>query len=449
MRPSRSIRAFSILLTMCLDACARYAPAPLAVTPPLATAVSAATGRPDHLLSVDEVVALAIARDPELVAVRSRRGVARAQLVQAGVLPNPSLTGGFLPLISGGGVVPAWNIGLAQDIKALLIYRPRVRAARAAAAQVDADLLWREWQVAGQARQAAVDLIVREQGRPLLDQAFALLEHRHTVTQAALAAGNATLVTVSPSAVGFQAARANLHALDQAQLQTRHRLNAMLGLAPDVVVPLVRTVMVPPLDAATVRAALPGLPARRPDLLALRFGYASQDQNLRAAILAQFPDFFLGGSVTSDSSRVINAGPTASLGVPVFDRNQGNVAAARATRAQLGAEYAARLAATNGEVGALLSEIEQLRAQLAVVERDLPAARLAARRVGAAFGNSLLDERAYVELITNRFAKEQEVLNLRLGLLDRQVAVEALIGAGLPSVDTLALADPGAAGRAR
>lgn len=442
----RTSRPPSIALLCLIAGCAHYAPAPLASAPPLAASVAEL---PAHPLGPDGIAALAVARNPDLVATRAKRGVAAAQSVAAGVLPNPSVSGAILPLISGVGTVPAWSFGLTQDIKALLVYRPKVRAARDAAAQVDAELLWQEWQVAAQARQLATDLIVREQGRPLLNEAFALLRTRYTVTQQALAARNATLVTASPSVVGYQDARAKLQALDQLQLQTRHKLNALLGVAPDVVVPLAATVPTVSLDTTAVRAALPGLADRRPDLLALRLGYASQDEGLRAAILAQFPDFVLGGSVASDNSKVVNGGPNVTIGVPVFDRNQGNIAVARATREQLRAEYAARLAATTGEVGALLSEMDQLRAQLAVVERDLPAARATAARASAAFGRSLLDERAYVDLITARFAKEQEVLALQLDLIDRQIAIEALTGAGLPAVGTLGLADPRTMGAAK
>ncbi|WP_375382567.1 TolC family protein [uncultured Sphingomonas sp.] len=423
--------------------CAHYTPAPLAAEAALAPDAAALAGMPSGPLGVGDVVALAIRRAPVLVAARQRRGVAEAQLVQARVLPNPIVSGAFLPLISGVGDVPAWSVGLAQDVKSLLVYKPRRRAARDSAHQVQADLLWQEWQVAGAARQLAVDIIERERSRALLDQAFALLQQRYRVTQAALAAGNATLVTTAPSALGYQQARANLQALDQAQLSARHQLNALLGLVPDAVLPLATTDDVAPLDIAAVRALIPTLPARRPDLLALRLGYAAQDETLRAAILGQFPDLVLGGAASSDNSRVINAGPNVQLGLPVFDRNQGNVAIARASRAQLAAEYAARLGTVVGEVGALLTETEQIRRQLAVVQRDLPAARIAAARASTAFGASALDERAYVDLVTNRFAKEQEVLTLQLALLDRQVAIEALIGAGLPQVDTLGLPDPG------
>ncbi|QKS00407.1 TolC family protein [Sphingomonas sp. CL5.1] len=441
--------AVALLLAMLAGGCAHYAPAPLAERAALAGEVRALPGVPDRPLSVAEIAALAVARSPDLVAARAKRGVAEAQLVQAGVLPNPALTGAFLPLVSGAGSVPAWNFGLAQDLKAFIIRGPKLRGARDAVAQVRADLLWQEWQVAGQARQLATDIIQHARERPLLEEALAILGHRYEVTQRALGAGNVTLVTAAPSALGYQQARANLQALDQQQLQDRHKLNALLALAPDAIVPLQSAPDIAPLDIAAARAAVPSLAARRPDLLALRFGYASQDEAFRGAILSQFPDFILGGSVSSDNSKVVNAGPNAQIGLPLFDRNQGNIAIARATREQLRAEYAARLDAASGEIGALLSEMEQLRAQLALVERDLPAVRAAATRASAAFGSAALDERAYVDLITNRFTKEQEVSVLQTALLDRQIAIEALLGTGLPSVDTLGLPDPGAKGAAR
>ncbi|MBV9841322.1 MAG: TolC family protein [Sphingomonadaceae bacterium] len=431
-------RASPVLALAALAGCAHYVPLPLVQTPPLAPAVAAPPGFvPGAPLGISQVAALAVENNPDLRGIRARRGVAQAQLVQAGILPNPSLSAAILPLISGPGSVTGWNIGLTQDIKALVTYRAKRRAAGYSAGQVDAEILWQEWQVAGQARQLAADLIQGERSRPLLVETFDLLSRRNAILQRALAAGNATLVTAAPTLVALQGARTNLEALDQAQLSRRHQLNALLGLEPDVILPLRATIDLPPFDPVAIRASLATLPDHRPDLLALRLGYEAQDQNVRVAILSQFPDLILGGTAASDNSAVINGGPSATIGLPIFDRNQGNVAIANATRAQLHEEYSARLAAAVGQVGATLTEMDQLARQLAVVQGDLPAARLAAERAALAFGASNLDERSYVDLVINRYTKEQEFMTLELALLDRQVALQTLVGAGLPTVDTV------------
>jgi len=107
--------------------CAHYAPLPLPSAPSLAISPPTfSTGAP---LTVSQVAAWAMEYNPDLIAARTKRGVAQAQLAVAGVLPNPSLAGAFLPLLSGPGEVPAWNAGITQDIKALIVYRPKVRSA--------------------------------------------------------------------------------------------------------------------------------------------------------------------------------------------------------------------------------------------------------------------------------------------------------------------------------
>ena len=429
-------------------ACALYTPQPLPHEPPLVPRFAALPGTAEfagRALSVDEVVALALQNSPELRAARARHGVAQAQLLQSGILPNPALNVAILPLIAGVGTVTAWMVVLSQDTKALILYRSRRRAARASALQVDAEILWQEWLIAGQARQIAIELIEGDLARPTLQADYDLLDRRNRIIQQALAAGNATLVTAAPTLGALQSARTNLDLLDQNLLMRRHQLNALLGLVPDASVPLETTPTLPPFDAASIRAELEEMPDRRPDLLALRLGYLAQDQQVRTQILAQFPDLTLGPTANSDNSGVINGGPQGTIGLPIFDRNQGNVAIARATRDQLHEEYSMRLAATTGEVSARLLEIEQLSGQLAAARRDLPAARLAAERASSAFGASNLDERSYVELIVNRYVRELQVMTLEQGLLARQAAVLTLVGVGLPRVDSL----PDTAGIAR
>lgn len=430
------------LLALSLAGCAHYTPLPLATQAPLAPDLrSLDPSIPSEPLGVEQVVTLALANNPDLRAIRFKRGIATGQTLQAGLLPNPSLSGALLPLLSGAGSVPAWNLGIAQDIKSLVTYRSRRRAAADSEQQVAADIIWQEWQVAGQARQLACDLIMGNRARPSYAGAYTLLVERNTKLEKALAAHSVTLVTVAPDRLALQSARAALDALDQRQLGLKHQLNALLGLTPDAQLPLAEQVDLPPFDMAAIRADLPNLPARRPDLIALRMGYASSDEQVRQAILSQFPDMNLGGSVASDNAKVINGGPNIQIGLPIFDRNQGNIAIARATREQLHADYSARLAATMGTVEAMLSEAEQLSAQLMTARHDLPAARLAAERAQAAFGASNLDERGYVNLVSNRFTKEQEIMTLELALLDRQIAIQTLIGSGLPKADALTAPD--------
>ena len=65
-------------------------------------------------------------------------------------------------------------------------------SARASAEQVDAQILWQEWQVIGQARLLAVDIIEAERVLALLARNRDLLAARYNKSQQAVAAGNET-----------------------------------------------------------------------------------------------------------------------------------------------------------------------------------------------------------------------------------------------------------------
>jgi hypothetical protein len=93
-------------------------------------------------LSADQAAILAVVANPKLRAVRDQRHLADAQLLQAGVLPNPQLGYG-LDFPTGGateGTINAYNFGLSWDITALISRNAKMAAAKADAASVDLDI---------------------------------------------------------------------------------------------------------------------------------------------------------------------------------------------------------------------------------------------------------------------------------------------------------------------
>jgi len=427
-----------------LTGCAAYRPLPLPTSPPLAASWhDLRHAGPLHPpLSVADVAALAVENDPALRAARARLGVAHAEVLDAGILPNPSLSAALTPVIGGPGTTTGWSVGLSQDLQALVTLRPRLQAARAAAGEIDASLLWQEWQVIGQARLLTVDLVEGARLGRLLRQARALLAHRATVTSRAVAQGNASLTTAAPDLAALTAVERQIDALDQLQQTRRHQLAALLGLDPGASLPLAPRLDLPEVPPAAVLASLPTLPERRPDLLALRLGYRAQNARVRAAILGQFPRLTIGFTSGSDTGGVLSIGPQVTLDLPVFDRNQGKIALARATRRQLRAEYAARLATAIGEVRAMAADSALLRRQLRLARRQLATTARMADAATAAFRAGNLTERAYVDFVTTRIETEQQILGLEQSLLEQQVAMATLTGAGMPTVRLAAEAEP-------
>ena len=439
MNPARVIfrripRAWAASAALALGACASYAPKPLdiAATGKAALADLRHDGALPARLAPEDIVRLALDNNPDLVAVRTQHGIAQAQLRIAGILPNPVFSGSYAEVLSGPGAMAALAAGLTQDLKSIVTLSSRRDAAKAAEQSVDASVLWQEWQTIAKARLAAIDLIEGDKQLALLRSNAALWQERLQRNQQALRQGDATLATLAPDLVAGSDAQKMLDDFERTQQTRRRDLDVLLGLDSAVRLELVDEIALPTLDAEAIRAQLPDLANRRPDLIALQLGYRAQEEKVRGAVLAQFPLFALGASYGRDTSNVKTLGPQITMDLPIFDRNQGNIDQEHATREQLNAQFAARLIAAKSEVEAMLADQTLLRKQLDDKRALLAQMQPMAARVQAAFQQGDLDERSYVDLLASRNAKQQEILALQLVLLEQQVAIATLVGAGMP-----------------
>ena len=146
MRAYSSLFAASCAVFL-LSGCETYAPLPLAAQPSLASNLAAlrndGASKADLAkpLTVDAIAALAVQNNPDLVAARAERGIAEAQMLQAGLLPNPQVSGTYGVLRAGPATVDSWTAGLSEDIRALVTFSANRKAAELGARQTEADLL--------------------------------------------------------------------------------------------------------------------------------------------------------------------------------------------------------------------------------------------------------------------------------------------------------------------
>jgi hypothetical protein len=196
------MRAPALMLFVAgLTGCAVYHAAPLPAAPGLVRDPAALARRlPDGRLietasplSLQEIAALAVLNDPDLRAARAQHDIAAAELMAAGELPDPSLSGGFAALLGGPGTMPAISGALSQDIGALITYKANRQAAAAGLKQVDAGIIWQEWQTAAQAEQLAVALCADRDTLQSLQADAALLSGIDQATQAEIGQNNLTL----------------------------------------------------------------------------------------------------------------------------------------------------------------------------------------------------------------------------------------------------------------
>ncbi len=429
----------SPLLAVALAGCANYYPAPLPQAPDLRASLPALNHKlPDGTeldltspLSLQAVASLAVLNNPDLAAARAQHQVGEAELLAAGTPPDPSITGGFAALLSGPAIMPALNGGFTQDLGALITGPADRAAARAGLKQTDEGILWQEWQVAAKAEQLAITLAADRATRASLNADAALLGQVNAATQAQITAQNLTsneAVTALSALAGVQSAADSAAQTEGQDLDT---LDALLGLQPHTPIPLAAPALAPPPPQA-VQAALASLPQRRPDLLALRYGYEQADQKLRAAILSQFLPVSLGGAGGRDTSGVWSFGPQFTLTLPLFNRNRPAIKAAQATRGVLRAQYQAALDNAAGAARALPYQITLLQSQYNAAKAQAEQAAGLAQSAARAYGAGQLSGPAYANLAALAGERARNALSLQTQLQNAELSLATLLGFGLP-----------------
>src|SRR2546428_8964558 len=383
-------------------------------------ATGVAHAQPGSELTVDELVARALADSPDLRATRAEIDAAVGRLQQAGLRPNPVLELGGQKALSPdtnvtiGLRVPLDLTGRKEGQDAVAEQELQMKRAQ------DRD---RERRLAAEVRMKAGELLAARRSLAVTDDLLgvkrdALRLVRDRVGQGATPALEENLMLVEVNRLD---AMRQLVAsrLEIASLQ----LKALAGMAPDAPLALRGDLAPsgsPPIADEAVRQAL----AARPHLDAARADVAMGAAKIRkeraegrwagrlnVGYQRQDFGFDLNGVTSTGATRPIQDvfhyfGAGVSIVLPVRNRNQGNIAAA-AAEAQA-AERRLQFAelAVRQEVAAALAQYEAARRSLGIYERgvrDVATRNLSVVRQTYALGRgSLLDviaeQRRYIEI---------------------------------------------------
>jgi outer membrane protein TolC len=418
-----------------------YAPKPLPQQLDVATSVSAlrttshsrAAPRLTHLfdpsrgLDSESLAMLAVANNPELHVARASLGVAQAQVFSAGLLADPQLALSQADSMTLG-VLNAWTMGLGFDVGDWLMHSSREHIAGAQLSQAQQQLLWQEWQVVAQARVLYVQLRTQTAVLPLLQNEQKFLAENYQAYQVALAAQNVTADAVNADWLALQSVNLQLNALTRDLRQSRADLNGLLGLSDTVQVTLVGEFVPQPIDAAHVRAQLLARVKKRPDMVALAAAYQAQEFNYHATVLAQFPLLSVGVTRSTDNFGDNSFGPDINLSVPIFNRNRGNMAVAKANREQVYQAYQARLDLAYREAVVALDNLPLIQQQLAQMGEGLPALRAQAKQAKAAYQADNFTAAQSAQAQITYLDKQIEIIKLQAILAGQQIALLTLLG---------------------
>ncbi|MBX3025128.1 TolC family protein [bacterium] len=370
-------------------------------------------GAEEERLTLSDAIAECLANDPRIRAGVAMLQQARAELSTASLLPNPSLDTGIslFPLgepftVDHQGGPPQFDVGIAFPIDWLLFGK---RAARIDTARAGVDVAAAELADLVRQRLAATaaafyDVLEAQALLDLARQDQESLERLQRITETLVRLGGAGTIENDRVRVSLLDSQreARRRAADLAIAKAA--LLAQIGRSTsarrlDVVGSLEVAAPLPPI--ATERAFQ--LAQRyRPDVLAAQRRIAAAAAAARTAESEAFPDVTprFGYTRQFQSQAIgfpdVNAfGVGVDLSLPVFDRNQGGIAAARAAQAQAESERRATLVELRAEIE---QAVRDHRFAYAAVTADAPlrieAARNARDKIETAYrvgGRPLID----------------------------------------------------------
>jgi outer membrane protein TolC len=432
---------------LCLSGCAVYRPAPLnseadaALAQPDLHAAGARAERLSHPrlkpvsidldrpLTPEALGLIAVITNPDLKAARVKAKVADAQVFDAGLLPDPSLTFGTDQLLSGPDTDNAFTGQIALDLNALRTRQVSRRIARAARDQVRLDLAWQEWQTAGQAHLLAARIAGLTQAHALDEQTRAATETMLARVLEAAARGDEKADEVEARRIAASDASDKARQAERDLDTARHDLNRLLGVRPDTEIRIAAAS--PQVVALDGEALFAWARAERLDLRALEAGYNSQEATTRKAVMDQFPNLQLTVTRAQDTTGNQTLGPSVNFTLPVWNRNAGGIAIARATREQLRAEYAARVFATRADIADLVAGLAIARRQRDEMAAQVEPLTRIADRIQAAVARGDIAQAAGDTARQSVTDKQLALVALDQSLAEQTIALELAVGAPL------------------
>jgi outer membrane protein TolC len=395
-------------------------------------------------LTPDQAGVLAVILNPDLRAERDRRAVAQAQLLQAGLLPNPTLNGNLdFPYDSSApDNHTAYGLGFDWEVTSLITRKAKIEASRADAQSIDLDIAWQEWQSAEAAKTAAYDVAAMQAQLKLAQELDRQMAENLSILRKAVDRHQKTLLDLSAAETAANDAHEAVLAQEKDLEHQRLALNRALGLAPDRKIAIRADELPNRLNPPALDALAADLEQRRLDLIALRKGYQSQDATLRAAILGQFPKISFGLNGARDTTGIKTIGIGLTMDLPIFDRNQGNIAIEKATRQKLFDEYVSRVFGARADIASALADIRSLNNQIAAAEGSIDALVRLAQSYENSFQRGNVDVISYYSARTSVVQKRIDILKLKQQLIDAWISLEIASGQYLPARSTTTATAP-------
>ena len=320
-------------------------------------------------LTPESAVEIALFNSPGLQGTYERLGIAQAELVQAGLFPNPILHASVRFGISGPG--PGAELSFLQDFIRMLEAPLRKRVAAAEFESVKLEVAQAVIDLAASVKAAFYSLQGAEQMLELRQSVARATELSAEIASRQHEAGNITDVDLGNERALAQEAKLDLSRAEADLLADREELNALLGLwGPNTAWKIARRLPGLPAEEAPRRGLETRAVSQRLDLAAARQAVEVQARSLGLSrVTALFPDGVFGGEAEREPDGEWSVGPAIETSVPIFDQGQAAVGRVAAELRERHRRYAALAVQIRAQVRRAATRMQSARQRVDYYEK--------------------------------------------------------------------------------
>ncbi len=321
-------------------------------------------------LTPESAVQIALLNNHRLQAIYQNLGIARAEVIEAGLLRNPVLAGNVKPSLGGGGT--ELEIGMAQEfIGALTIpLRKGIAQAEFEAVKLEAtrQILALAAEVRGQYFVVQANEQILESHRQMVAVAEAGLEAARRLHEA----GNIRDLDLDNEAARLSEAKLDLAAAEITTRKNQERLNILMGLwGEDASLKFSGSLPEIPADEITGEEIEKRVVEKNLELAALKLRISALAQNVGLTqTTALVPEVDLGASFKRETDGRNLLGPAFSFPIPFFNRGQGRITHAKAELRREQEEFYYKAVETRAAARAAWDHLQLARAR-AIQSRDV------------------------------------------------------------------------------
>lgn len=372
-------------------------------------------------LTLDMVIRRALAADPLIQAGYENIRQAEADLVTAGLLPNPQLTTDYLMVPWGKAFVPTKQGGPSQTDA--LVFFPidwllfGKRASEIVSAQHGLDVSSAQFADLVRLRirdtiSAFYDVLEAQAMVELARIDIESLTHVENITSQRVELGGAGTIELDRVRVSIFSGRRELRSREAEHYGAMARLRSFLGLSQEIEFQIRGNLDVPkPIDLIDNEKAFSLAEKNRPDLIALQSALNQASQNITLEERRAYPEVKPGFGYTKQFQKEMDQPNAQSwniileMSLPLFDRNQGNIDKARSRQVQAQHNLSLRLVNLRAEIAQAIKNFKAARDALTIDDPgQLESARNVRDKIRSAYelgGKPLIDvldsQRGYQE----------------------------------------------------